>query len=178
MILIRRATAADSAEIERLITAYHVSERVVPKPEKITWAVRQILHNASAGILLVAHERNMILGVALGVFQPSAELGLTLVVHDFFVEPTFRRKGVGRALAKRLLEEARAMNAEHVDLEVLPTSAEARAFWESMRFRQADGSCTAENSETYTLLRMRSFVGQDPRITAGVHDLDPLWKRD
>jgi GNAT superfamily N-acetyltransferase len=135
MILIRRATPADSAEIERLIAAYHVSERVVPKPEKIAWTVQQILQNRSPGILLVAHERNVILGVALGLFQPSAELGLTLVVHDFFVEPTFRRKGVGRALAKRLLEEAREMNAEHVDLEVFPANSDARAFWESMGFR-------------------------------------------
>lgn len=138
MILIRRATVAYSAEIERLIAAYHVSERVVPKPERIAWAVRQILENRSAGILLVADGRNVILGIALGLFQPSAELGRTLVVHDFFAEPTFRRKRVGRALAKRLLEEARVMNVEHVDLEIFPGNAEARAFWESMGFRPSE----------------------------------------
>jgi ribosomal protein S18 acetylase RimI-like enzyme len=135
MVLIKRATAADRAEIERLIAEYHASEHVVPKPEKIAWAVRQILHKRSVGILLVAHEKKAIRGVALGNFQPSAELGLTLTIHDFYVEPSLRRKGVGNALAKRLLKEACAMNVEHVDLEIFPTNNGARAFWESLGFR-------------------------------------------
>jgi ribosomal protein S18 acetylase RimI-like enzyme len=107
----------------------------VPKPEKIAWAVRQVLRKRSVGILLVAHERKAIRGVALGTFQPSAELGLTLTIHDFYVEPSFQRKGVGNALAKRLLKEGRAMNVDHVDLEILPMNTGARAFWESIGFR-------------------------------------------
>lgn len=135
MVIVRRAIAADRAEVERLIAEYHISEGVEPKPGRIAWAVRQILRKRSMGILLVACERRAIRGVALGAFQPSAELGLTLVVHDFFVEPAFRRKGVGTALAKRLLEEARVRKVEEVDLEILPANARARAFWESIGFR-------------------------------------------
>jgi GNAT superfamily N-acetyltransferase len=135
MVLIKRATATDRAEIERLIAEYHASEHVLPKPEKIAWAVRQILRKRSVGILLVAHERKAIRGVAIGTFQPSAELGLTLTIHDFYVEPSFRRKGVSNALAKRLLKEARAMNVEHIDLEIFPINTGARAFWESIGFR-------------------------------------------
>src|SRR2546427_12487886 len=46
-----------------------------------------------------------------------------------------RRKGVGKALATRLLEEAKAMRVERIDLEVTPTNAAAAAFWKSMGFR-------------------------------------------
>jgi ribosomal protein S18 acetylase RimI-like enzyme len=42
---------------------------------------------------------------------------------------------VGNALAKRLLKEARAMNVEHVDLEIFPINTAAIAFWESIAFR-------------------------------------------
>ena len=57
------------------------------------------------------------------------------MVNDFFVDPGWRRKGVGRALATRLLEEAKAMRVERIDLEVTPTNTAAAAFWKSMGFR-------------------------------------------
>ncbi len=135
MVLIERANPTDRADVERLIAGYHTSEGVKPRPERITWAVEQILRNRVGGVLLVAREKRAVVGVALAVYSPSAELGRLLAVNDFFVEPTMRRKGVGRALATRLLEEAKAMRVDRIDLEVLPTNATAAAFWKSMGFR-------------------------------------------
>ena len=51
-------------------------------------------------------------GVALAVYTPSAELGRVITVNDFFVRPAYRRKGVGRALAKRLIEECRRLKVD------------------------------------------------------------------
>ncbi len=135
MVLIERAVPPDRLDVERLIAAYHASEGVTPKPERITWAVDQILKNRVGGVILVAREKRAIVGVALAVYQPSAELGRMLVVNDFFVDPATRRKGVGRALATKLLEEAKAMHVDRIDLEILPTNAAAAAFWKSMGFR-------------------------------------------
>ena len=135
MVLIERAVPPDRLDVERLIAAYHASEGVTPKPERITWAVDQILKNRVGGVILVARERRAIVGVVLAVYQPSAELGRMLVVNDFFVDPATRRKGVGRALATKLLEEAKAMHVDRIDLEILPTNAAAAAFWKSMGFR-------------------------------------------
>jgi GNAT superfamily N-acetyltransferase len=135
MVLVERAAPPDRADVERLIAAYHASEGVKPRPERITWAVQQILTNRVGGVLLVAREKRVVVGVALAVYQPSAELGRMLVVNDFFVEPTLRRKGVGRALAAKILEEAKAMHIDQIDLEILPTNAVAAAFWKSMGFR-------------------------------------------
>ncbi|MCI4371612.1 MAG: GNAT family N-acetyltransferase [Thermoplasmata archaeon] len=135
MVLVERAAPPDRLDVERLIAAYMVSEGIKPRPERITWAVEQVMKNRVGGVLLVAREKKAVVGVALAVYSPSAELGRLLVLNDFFVDPTMRRKGVGRALATRLREEARAMRVERIDLEVTPTNATAAAFWKSMGFR-------------------------------------------
>src|ERR1700704_2207626 len=135
MVLVERANPTDRLDIERLIAAYLTSESVKPRPERITWAVEQVMKNRVGGVVLVAREKKAIVGVALAVSSPSAEEGRLLVLNDFFVDPAWRRKGVGRALATRLLEEAKAMRVERIDLEVPPTTENAAAFWKSMGFR-------------------------------------------
>ncbi len=135
MVLVERAIPPDRLDVERLIAAYHASEAVKPRPERITWAVDQILRNRFPGVILVAREKRQVLGVALAVYEPSAELGRVLVVNDFFVDPAIRRKGVGKALATKLLEEAKAMHVDHIQMEVLPMNAAAAAFWKSVGYR-------------------------------------------
>src|SRR6266550_4088552 len=135
MVLVERANPTDRLDVERLIAAYLTSEAVKPRPERITWAVEQVMKNRVGGVILVAREKKAVVGVALAVYSPSAEEGRLLVLNDFFVDPGWRRKGVGRALATRLLEEAKAMRVERIDLEVTPTNATAATFWKSMGFR-------------------------------------------
>lgn len=135
MALVERATRTDRADVERLIAAYHTAEGVKPKPERISWAVEQHLSNRFPGLLLIAREKKAVVGVALAVYGPSAELGRVLVVQDFYVDPALRKKGIGRALAMRLLEEAKAMRIDRVDLEVFPKNEGAAAFWKKMGFR-------------------------------------------
>lgn len=134
MVLVERATPADKADVMRLIAAYHASEGMPARPERVDWAVEQQLRNRFPGVLLVARDRRAIVGVVLAVYQPSAELGRLLLVNDFFVEPSARRKGVGRALVARLLEDAKAMHVDQVDLEILPTNQAAATFWGSVGF--------------------------------------------
>jgi len=146
MVLVDRANPTDRADVERFLAAYHVSEGLKPKPEKITWAVEQQLRNRFPGLLLVAREKKAMVGVVLAVYVPSSEHGRVLLVHDFFVDPTMRRKGVGRALAARLFEEAKAMKIERIDLEIAPTNAAAAAFWKSMGFRTSGRSVYAKDT--------------------------------
>lgn len=135
MALIERANPTDRADVERIIAAYHASEGAKVRPERISWAVEQQMRNRFPGVLIVAREKKAVVGVALAIYQPSAELGRMLVIQDFFVDPAHRRKGVGRALAGRLLEEAKAMRIDRVDLEVFPKNEGASAFWRKLGFR-------------------------------------------
>ena len=77
-------------------------------------------------------------GLALAVYTPSAELGRVITVNDFFVRPAYRRKGVGRALAKRLIEECRSLKVDEIGLEVLFTNKTAASFWKSVGFSPSD----------------------------------------
>ncbi len=135
MILVEPANSKDRIEVERSIAAYHASEGVKPNPERISWAVDQCLRNLFPGVLLVARQEKAVVGVALAVYSPSAELGRVLIVNDFYVDTGVRRQGVGRALAKRLLDEAKKMHVDRIDLEVLPRNKIAAMFWESLGFR-------------------------------------------
>ena len=135
MIVVERPHMADRADIERLISEYHVSEGLTPQADRIEWAVSLALRNQFPGILLIARDETKIVGVALGTYSPSAELGRVLMVNDFYVKPPARRKGVGRQLARKLLEEAKRMWIDQVDLEVLPANTIAANFWESLCFR-------------------------------------------
>jgi GNAT superfamily N-acetyltransferase len=101
MVTIGEAEASDRGEIERLIAEYHASEGITPINDRISWAVNQQLSGESLGLLLVARVKDAIVGVALAVYTPSAELGRVMTVNDFFVLPEHRRKGVGRELAKK-----------------------------------------------------------------------------
>ena len=138
MTTIDLAGLLDRREIEKLIGEYHISESLTPIRERISWAVDQQLSGESPGLLLVAREENMIVGVALAVFTPSAELGRVITVNDFFVRPAYRRRGVGRSLAKRLIEECRSLKIDEIGLEVLSANKAAASFWKSVGFSQSD----------------------------------------
>ena len=138
MVTVGRANLPDREEIEKLIAEYHSSEGLMPIKERIAWAVDQQLRGESPGLLLVARDKDTIVGVALAVYTPSAELGRVMIVNDFFVKPEHRRKGVGRELAKHMVEECRRMKIDEIGLEVLMGNKTAASFWKSISFRRAD----------------------------------------
>ncbi len=134
MISIERANLSDREEIEKLVAAYHASEDLIPMRERISYVVDQLLRGLFPGLLLVARDEDIIVGVALAVYLPSAELGRVMNLHDFFVRPAYRRKGVGRALVKHLLEECRLTHVDEINLEVTSSNKTAVAFWRAVGF--------------------------------------------
>jgi GNAT superfamily N-acetyltransferase len=111
---------------------------LTPINERISWAVDQQLSGESPGLVLVAREKDMMVGVALAIYTPSAELGRVMTVNDFFVRPAYRRKGIGRALARRLIEECKSLRVDEIGLEVLHANKTAASFWKSIGFSPAD----------------------------------------
>jgi GNAT superfamily N-acetyltransferase len=138
LVTIGWASLSDRPEVERLIAEYHSSEGLKPIKARIAWAVEQQLNGQSPGLLLVARDKEMLVGVALAVYTPSAELGRVMTVNDFFVRPDHRRKGVGRELANRLAEECKRMKVDEMGLEVLHENKTAAAFWKSIGFEKSD----------------------------------------
>ena len=57
-------------------------------------------------------------------------------VRSVHVSPEVRRQGVGTALLRRLVEEARALDIESLILSVLADNAAARRLYESCGFQE------------------------------------------
>lgn len=57
-----------------------------------------------------------------------------IYLRQFFVEPEYRRQGIGRSAMRWLMENA-WKNALRIRLEVLVHNSPAQAFWESLGFR-------------------------------------------
>jgi GNAT superfamily N-acetyltransferase len=138
IVTVELAGLSDRREAQKLIAEYHASEGLTPIEERISWAVDQQLSGEAPGLLLVAREKEMMVGVALAVYTPSAELGRVITVNDFFVRPAYRRRGVGRALAKRLIQECRSLKVDEIGLEVLSPNKTAALFWKSVGFSPSD----------------------------------------
>ena len=138
MVGVRQANTSDRQEIEKLISEYHTSEGLTPIPERITWAVDEALRESFSGLLTVAHDAYRIVGVALAVYTPSAELGRVMTINDFFVSPAYRRQGVGTLLANHLVKECRRIRVDEIGLEVLSGNSTAAAFWRSIGLEQAN----------------------------------------
>ena len=91
-------------------------------------------------MLLVAESEEKLVGVALAVCQTSAELGRVMDVNDFYVIPSHRRKGVGTALAKKLLESAQGVRTDEINLEIIAGNRVTESFWKSLGFELVDRS--------------------------------------
>ena len=74
----------------------------------------------------------------MAVYTFSTELGRVMTVNDFFVKTDHRRKGIGRELAKHLIEECERMKIDEIGLEVLQGNKTASSFWKSVGFKPAD----------------------------------------
>lgn len=55
-------------------------------------------------------------------------------IAEFYIESTFRRRGVGRAAVEAILADHRARGTRLIEAAILRDNAEARAFWAALGF--------------------------------------------
>jgi ribosomal protein S18 acetylase RimI-like enzyme len=147
---IRRATEADEAVLRQLWEEF---EAEVPEPPGYvaeTWdeAWADVRRHIAEGVALVAEDDEGPVGHAL----TAAPSGGRAHVHDVYVRPHTRRRGVARALLAETVTALGELGAEWVSLHVLTTNRPALATWERLGFIEVQKTMVAETAALEKLL--------------------------
>lgn len=138
-IQVRRAGAADAADVARLLHDFNVEyDEPTPSVERLTSTVAALLDAGEITVLLAGAGPD---GVALLRFRAAlwAE-GLEAYLQELYVVPELRGRGIGRALLEAAMDAAREAGAAGIDLNTGETDTAARALYESAGFSNREGS--------------------------------------
>jgi GNAT superfamily N-acetyltransferase len=115
---IRRLTRRGCAAALPLLEAQYREHDIAMSGATLLRALRELL--GGKGLALIASERAAAVGVAVLSFSHQLERGgATAWLDELYVVPESRGSGVGRALLRRALREARREGCESVNLEVV-----------------------------------------------------------
>jgi GNAT superfamily N-acetyltransferase len=124
-----KATRADMPAVHGLVRELAVYERA--EPELIA-TVADYERDFEAGIfeVLLAKEREEVVGMALYHFAYSTWKGRMMYLEDFVITEARRGEGIGQVLFDAFLEEARHSGCRLVKWQVLDWNEPALRFYE------------------------------------------------
>jgi ribosomal protein S18 acetylase RimI-like enzyme len=105
------------------------------------------LRRKGALVLVAEDEAGVIIGYAYATLEPrnwNDLLDAAGKLNDVFVDPSTRRRGVGRALCRAVIEELTARGAPRVVLMSAWRNPDAHDFFEALGFRRTMLEMTAE----------------------------------
>lgn len=143
---IRPATSADVPAVLPLVRSicdFHCAmdpERFAFRPDILEKYERWLPQRAAdpRSVFLVAEHAGRIVGAIVATIEPEipiyriTEIGW---IHDVWVEPAWRKRGVARALVSGATERLRAIGVAQVRLETARANDAARALFASCGFR-------------------------------------------
>jgi GNAT superfamily N-acetyltransferase len=132
--VIRKATAADAAEILAFIRALAAFER---EPDAVTATEEGLIRDGFGPnpfyYCLIAEHEGRPAGFAFYFFNYSTWVGRPgIYIEDLFVHPEFRRLGIGKALLKEVAAIALEKGCLRMQWEVLDWNTPAVDFYRAM----------------------------------------------
>ena len=133
-------TVADMDSLIQLFEVDLASLDIHPTPEDLRATVQHLIH-ASTGESYMRVVRETASGPAVGLLVAHRWHSVTFAGPSFwleslYVDPTIRRKGLGRALVEDLLQYSRAAGIRGIDLEAYRMNAPAGYLYRAFGFRR------------------------------------------
>jgi len=99
---------------------------------------------------LIAESGDASIGVVQGRRRPPSDL----LVFSMWVDPSYRRHGIGAALIEAVMDWSRTWGGNHVVLWVFAGNEAAIRFYQRLGFNQEDGTDDARSGAAYGALAM------------------------
>jgi ribosomal protein S18 acetylase RimI-like enzyme len=129
-VSVRCATPEDIPALVLLMEAFYAESFQRLDSEWASGAFRTLLSNPSLGCVWLARAGDRFIGHAVLTARYTMEHGASSgYVDDLYVEPEYRRQGVGFALLERLFRECRVRELASVYVEVGQSNRPALALY-------------------------------------------------
>lgn len=162
---IREATPADVPHIHRLVRGLAEYENLLGKFTASEADFQAALFGPSprAHAILAQPEGGPPVGIALFYFTfATFDCRPNIFLEDLFVEPAYRKHGLGLALLRALAHRAVAENCTRIDWHVLEWNAPSIAFYESLgATRMTDWHVRQLQGDALHALASRKSAGQE-----------------
>lgn len=132
---LRACTAADLADLERMVLALYVNDVVGEPmtPVKVRRTLDALQLHPDRGRILIGEVAGAVIAYAIVIWFWSNEYGgLIGVIDELYVEAPWRGRGIGSALFDAVLEQQPELVA--LDLEVSPENQSAMAWYQRRGF--------------------------------------------
>ncbi|MDD2865661.1 MAG: GNAT family N-acetyltransferase [Methylococcales bacterium] len=130
------ATASDiPALCELLALLFSQEADFQPDYEAQRRGLAQILDNPDVGLILVARQKNQIVGMVNLLFTVSTALGQRVaLLEDLVIAPTQRGNGIGSQLLKQTIETAKLHDCHRITLLTDLANESAQRFYRKHGF--------------------------------------------
>ena len=116
---IEKANLEDQDMLIDLLVHQFEEHAMEGSQQGLAWAIAQVVRNENYGFFLLAKTADLALGVANVAFSWTLEHGgKSAWLDELYVLPEHRGRGIGTALLKEAIAEARRSDCAAVDLEV------------------------------------------------------------
>jgi ribosomal protein S18 acetylase RimI-like enzyme len=126
---------ADLASLEQIIplfNAYRVFYEQTSDLEGARLFIHDRLENQES-VIFLAIEGEMAVGFTQ-LYPAFSSVGMKkgYILNDLYVDVTYRKKGIGRALIEEVFQFCKERNARFVQLETAPDNVQAKALYENL----------------------------------------------
>jgi len=132
---LRLATDADINLLVPLITAYHQFEGIELEPGACAGAIMPLLEHQDLGRIWLVCLDGVVAGYIALCFGYSIEFaGRDAFVDEFFIQESYRGRGIGREVLSSVVAEARRLGIAALHLEVAKTNQRAARIYSAAGF--------------------------------------------